>query len=87
MQVFCWSSDEAHEEMRSACFDYLGLGGIYSTGPIALLGGLNPKPSVLVVHFFMVRCNMRSALCCAAARFDKCSRASQHGAINDVGQA
>lgn len=37
-----------------ACFDYLSLGGIYSSGPISLLSGLNPRPSVLVAHFFMV---------------------------------
>lgn len=41
--------------MRSACFDYLALGGIYSSGPVSLLSGLNPRPSVLVMHFFMVR--------------------------------
>ena len=41
--------------MRQACFDYLSLGGIYSSGPIALLSGLCPSPSVLVMHFFMVR--------------------------------
>jgi squalene monooxygenase len=40
--------------MRQACFDYLSLGGVYSSGPISLLGGLNPRPSVLVMHFFMV---------------------------------
>ena len=40
--------------MRQACFDYLSLGGVYSAGPISLLSGLNPKPSVLVMHFFMV---------------------------------
>jgi hypothetical protein len=49
------AGDRAHEEMRQACFDYLSLGGIYSSGPIALLSGLCPSPSVLVMHFFMVR--------------------------------
>lgn len=44
----------AHEEMRQACFDYLKLGGMYSAGPVSLLSGLNPRPSVLVAHFFMV---------------------------------
>lgn len=29
-------------------------GGMYSQGPISLLSGLNPRPSVLVMHFFMV---------------------------------
>lgn len=54
MQVFCFTGDKAHEEMRGACFDYLRLGGIYSSGPVSLLSGLNPRPSVLVAHFFMV---------------------------------
>jgi hypothetical protein len=31
MQVFCASNSRAHEEMRQACFDYLALGGIYSS--------------------------------------------------------
>jgi squalene monooxygenase len=53
-KVFCSTGDAAQEEMRSACFDYLSLGGIYSSGPISLLSGLNPSPSVLVMHFFMV---------------------------------
>jgi squalene monooxygenase len=53
-QVFCFTGDKAHEEMRQACFDYLSLGGACSTGPISLLSGLNPRPSVLVAHFFMV---------------------------------
>jgi squalene monooxygenase len=53
-KVFCASGSAAHEEMRQACFDYLSLGGMYSTGPVSLLSGLNPRPSVLVAHFFMV---------------------------------
>jgi len=53
-KVFCASPDEAHEEMRNACFDYLSLGGEFSNGPIALLSGLNPRPLSLVVHFFSV---------------------------------
>lgn len=40
--------------MRQAAFDYLSLGGMASSGPISLLSGLNPSPSVLVMHFFMV---------------------------------
>ena len=30
-RVFCASSSTAHEEMRQACFDYLALGGMYSS--------------------------------------------------------
>ncbi|GFR50196.1 hypothetical protein Agub_g12364 [Astrephomene gubernaculifera] len=53
-KVFRYSGEPAHEEMRQACFDYLALGGICAQGPISLLSGLNPRPSVLVKHFFMV---------------------------------
>ncbi|KAK8949472.1 hypothetical protein KSP39_PZI005501 [Platanthera zijinensis] len=40
--------------MRQACFDYLSLGGTCSSGPVALLSGLNPRPLSLVAHFFVV---------------------------------
>lgn len=53
-QVFCASPDPARQEMRQACFDYLSLGGIFASGPVALLSGLNPKPLSLVAHFFAV---------------------------------
>jgi len=53
-KVFCASPDEAMKEMRQACFDYLSLGGMFSTGPVALLSGLNPQPLSLVLHFFAV---------------------------------
>ena len=48
--------DAAHAAMRDACFDYLSLGGWYAHGPISLLSGLRPRPSVLVMHFFAVAC-------------------------------
>ncbi|KAL4555905.1 hypothetical protein LXL04_038537 [Taraxacum kok-saghyz] len=53
-KVFSASPDEARTELRQACFDYLSLGGVFSSGPIGLLSGLNPKPSSLVLHFFSV---------------------------------
>jgi squalene monooxygenase len=53
-KVFCASPDQALKEMRQACFDYLSLGGVCSTGPVALLSGLNPRPLSLVAHFFAV---------------------------------
>ncbi|KAL1831854.1 hypothetical protein ACET3Z_001505 [Daucus carota] len=53
-KVFCASPDKARQEMRSACFDYLSLGGICSEGPISLLSGLNPRPLSLFFHFFGV---------------------------------
>ncbi|XP_051124318.1 squalene epoxidase 1-like [Andrographis paniculata] len=53
-KVFSASPDEARNEMRQACFDYLSLGGVFSNGPISLLSGLNPRPLSLVCHFFAV---------------------------------
>ncbi|XXG64738.1 hypothetical protein AAC387_Pa05g2608 [Persea americana] len=53
-KVFCASPDQAMKEMRQACFDYLSLGGVFSSGPVALLSGLNPRPLSLVCHFFAV---------------------------------
>lgn len=53
-KVFSSSPDQAMVEMRQACFDYLSLGGSCSSGPIALLSGLNPRPLTLVAHFFAV---------------------------------
>ncbi|XP_019083482.1 PREDICTED: squalene epoxidase 2, mitochondrial-like isoform X3 [Camelina sativa] len=53
-KVFLASSNEAKTELREACFDYLTLGGVCSSGPVALLSGLNPSPLSLVLHFFAV---------------------------------
>ncbi|KAK9097108.1 hypothetical protein Sjap_022605 [Stephania japonica] len=53
-KVFSASPDLARKEMRQACFDYLSLGGIFSSGPVALLSGLNPRPLSLFCHFFAV---------------------------------
>ncbi|KAK6160573.1 hypothetical protein DH2020_003954 [Rehmannia glutinosa] len=40
-KVFSASPDQARNEMRQACFDYLSLGGVCSNGPVSLLSGLN----------------------------------------------
>lgn len=48
------TDDEARNELRQACFDYLSLGGIFSYGPVSLLSGLNPNPFTLILHFFAV---------------------------------
>ncbi|KAF5733252.1 squalene epoxidase [Tripterygium wilfordii] len=53
-KVFSASPDPARKEMRQACFDYLSLGGVFTNGPISLLSGLNPRPLILVLHFFAV---------------------------------
>lgn len=51
-KFFLASSDEAKAEIRAACFDYLCLGGVCSSGMLALVSGLNPRPLSLVLHFF-----------------------------------
>ena len=53
-KVFCASPDQARQEMRRACFDYLSLGGVFSNGPVSLLSGQNPRPLILLLHFFAV---------------------------------
>lgn len=53
-KVFCASPDPARKEMQQACFNYLSLGGAFSSGPISLLSGLNPCPFSLIFHFFAV---------------------------------
>ncbi|XP_061371421.1 squalene epoxidase 3-like isoform X1 [Gastrolobium bilobum] len=53
-KVFSVSPDQARKELRQACFDYLSLGTIFSSGPMGLLSGLNPRPLSLVLHFFAV---------------------------------
>lgn len=45
---------ETREQLQAACFDYLKMGGAYSAGPVGLLAGLSPSPTVLSIHFFMV---------------------------------
>ncbi|CAN1345147.1 Squalene monooxygenase SE1 [Linum perenne] len=50
--VFSTSPDEARKEMREACFDYLSMRGVCSSGPMALLSGLNPRPLSFVLQFF-----------------------------------
>ncbi|KAL3734974.1 hypothetical protein ACJRO7_024178 [Eucalyptus globulus] len=46
-KVFCALPDKA-------CYDYLCLGGLFSSGPISLLSSLNSPPLSLVLHFFEV---------------------------------
>ncbi|KAL5707154.1 squalene monooxygenase [Ranunculus cassubicifolius] len=54
LESFYTSRYQARKEMRQACFDYLSLGGVCSSGPVASLSGLNPRPLSLVCHFFAV---------------------------------
>ncbi|KAK3425642.1 hypothetical protein EUGRSUZ_F02214 [Eucalyptus grandis] len=53
-KVFCALPDKARNEMRQACYDYLCLGGLFSSGSISLLSSLNSPPLSLVLHFFAV---------------------------------
>lgn len=40
--------------MKKACFEYFRLGGECVSGPVSLLSVLNPKPHILIGHFFAV---------------------------------
>ncbi|KAM3570632.1 hypothetical protein VYU27_007302 [Nannochloropsis oceanica] len=46
--------DLTRKDLRDACFDYLSIGGYCAGGPINLLSGLTPRPSILAMHFFLV---------------------------------
>lgn len=52
--VFCASADPALVDMRAACFDYLAAGGRRAGDPIGMLGGIKPRPMLLLAHFFGV---------------------------------
>ncbi|CAN6862499.1 unnamed protein product [Brassica oleracea] len=49
-QVLIASTDEAKEAMRQGCFAYLSSGGFRTSGMMALLGGMNPRPLSLIFH-------------------------------------
>ncbi|XP_010454706.1 PREDICTED: squalene epoxidase 5 [Camelina sativa] len=49
-QVLIASTDEAKEAMRQGCYDYLCSGGFRTSGMMALLGGMNPRPLSLICH-------------------------------------
>ncbi|KAJ0239151.1 hypothetical protein HA466_0236550 [Hirschfeldia incana] len=51
-QVLVASKDEAKEAMRQGCYDYLCSGGFRTSGLMALLGGMNPRPLTLILHIF-----------------------------------
>ncbi|KAL1226166.1 Squalene epoxidase 5 [Cardamine amara subsp. amara] len=51
-QVLIASRDEAKEAMRQCCYDYLSSGGFRTSGVMALLGGMNPRPLSLMYHLF-----------------------------------
>mmetsp|Transcript_4943 Transcript_4943/g.9965 ORF Transcript_4943/g.9965 Transcript_4943/m.9965 type:complete len:463 (+) Transcript_4943:100-1488(+) len=52
--VFSSSGDACSNELRRACFEYLAKGGRRSHDPITMLGGLQPSPLLLTIHFFLV---------------------------------
>lgn len=46
--------DGRRKQLRDACVAYMSAGGVLAAGPVGLLSGITPKPSVLVSHFFAV---------------------------------
>lgn len=55
-KVFSASPDQVRIEMRQACFDYLSLGGVYSTEPISLLAGLIKSSTIQSCLSFFSLC-------------------------------
>ncbi|XP_010552538.1 PREDICTED: squalene epoxidase 5-like [Tarenaya hassleriana] len=53
-RVLCASKDEAREAMRQECFVYLCSGGVFTSGLMSLIGGMNPRPLSLVLHLFSI---------------------------------
>ncbi|KAL1210246.1 Squalene epoxidase 5 [Cardamine amara subsp. amara] len=53
-QVLIASTDEAKEAMRQGCYDYLSSGGFHTSGLMALLGGMNPRPLSLIYHLCLI---------------------------------
>ncbi|KAH9523594.1 hypothetical protein Btru_040412 [Bulinus truncatus] len=50
-----FAADSKHlVSMKRACFEYFKLGGECVSGPVSLLSVLNPKPHILIGHFFAV---------------------------------
>jgi len=47
-------ANRTRKDLRDACFEYLSLGGAFAAGPVGLLSGLTPVPSILATHFFCV---------------------------------
>lgn len=53
-QVLIATTDEAKEGMRQGCFNYLCTGGFRTSGMMAILGGMNPRPLTLVLHLVAI---------------------------------
>jgi len=46
------ADDEELQVLRTACFKYFERGGECVNGPVSLLSGVSPSPSLLAYHFF-----------------------------------
>ncbi|KAF2554018.1 hypothetical protein F2Q68_00036806 [Brassica cretica] len=53
-EVLVATTDEAREGMRESCFNYLSSGGFRTSGMMAILGGMNPRPLSLVFHLVCI---------------------------------
>ncbi|CAK9304225.1 unnamed protein product [Gordionus sp. m RMFG-2023] len=53
-QLYASGTDKHIKEMREACFHYFEMGGICITGPMGIISITNPKPHILIGHFFAV---------------------------------
>lgn len=48
------ADDEELQVLRTGCFKYFERGGECVNGPVSLLSGIAPSPSLLAYHFFSV---------------------------------
>ncbi|KAJ7530491.1 hypothetical protein O6H91_14G005700 [Diphasiastrum complanatum] len=50
----CSPLDMVEEQRLKFCFEYLSMGGMFASGPMGLLGGLNPSIAILMFHFLLL---------------------------------
>ncbi|KAI3715888.1 hypothetical protein L6452_22877 [Arctium lappa] len=49
-KIFCASPDPVSQELRSACFDYMSLGHMFTDGPMSIFSGLDQRPVALFLQ-------------------------------------
>ncbi|KAI9140932.1 squalene epoxidase-domain-containing protein [Paraphysoderma sedebokerense] len=52
--LFSAGDDDDLKILRRATFNYLNLGGRFTSDPVGLLAGILPRPLLLITHFFSV---------------------------------
>ncbi|EEC74811.1 hypothetical protein OsI_10631 [Oryza sativa Indica Group] len=76
-KVFSASPDQARNEMRQACFDYLSLGGVFSNGPIALLSEFSLQSACGII-FPIIKAEVNNIIRALAMRHRLSEKPSLH---------